>query len=92
LEKKFPKLRQGAIPNVFQHEKMPAYISTPQPELRATEASTSTARLQRENEQIEFAIDEHFRAERVMNLRELDEKRGKVYHRLFEPVDPFQNV
>ena len=49
-------------------------MSTTEPELRSTEAATSTARLERENEQIEFSIDEHFRAERVTSLLELDEK------------------
>ena len=74
MERKVPKLRQGAVPSIFQHEKMPVYMSTTEPELRSTEAATSTARLQRENEQIEFSIEEHFRAESVTSLLELEEK------------------
>ena len=74
LERKVPKLRQGAVPNIVQHEKMPVYMSTTEPELRSTEAATSTASLRRENEQIEFSIEEHFRAECVTSLLELEEK------------------
>ena len=67
-------MRQGAIPKVFKNENIPAYISKPETAHRQTEASTSSARLELENERIQDSIEEHFEAEKFKNLAELDEK------------------